>query len=326
MKIKAAIIGMGIGQKHLESIENYKGSKVTILCDKNPKKIKALKKKYPDKLITSNAEDIFKNKSINLVSIASYDNFHYSQIIKSLNSNKHVIVEKPLCLNIYELKKIIKLVDKKKLKITSNLPLRTVSLFKKIKSKINLNKVFYIEADYIYGRLHKLFQWRSKIKNYSLTLGAGIHMIDLIMWLLNLKPISVYSTGNSLLTTKSKFKKKSFILNVFKFPNDIIVKITSNSTNSYQHMHDLRIFEKNKTILNSIFGSYKINKNKKITKLPGEYPDKKSRKKLIQSFLNNILNNSKPLINFQDQKNLMSVCFAADKSLKTQKEIKIKYY
>jgi len=45
MKIKAAIIGMGIGSMHLEAIENYKGSKVKIICEKNKKKLNILKKK-----------------------------------------------------------------------------------------------------------------------------------------------------------------------------------------------------------------------------------------------------------------------------------------
>ena len=75
MKIRAAIIGMGVGQKHFEAIENYKDSKVKIICEKNKKKIVLLKKKYPKKIITNNENDIFKDKTINLVSIASYDNY-----------------------------------------------------------------------------------------------------------------------------------------------------------------------------------------------------------------------------------------------------------
>ena len=38
MKIIAAIIGMGIGEKHIEAIDNYKFSKVLIICEKNKKK------------------------------------------------------------------------------------------------------------------------------------------------------------------------------------------------------------------------------------------------------------------------------------------------
>ena len=53
----------------------------------------------------------------------------------------------------------------------------------------------------------KLYGWRSKIKDYSIILGAGIHMIDLIMWLTNSKPISVYATGNNNSTKGTRFKK-----------------------------------------------------------------------------------------------------------------------
>ena len=86
--IKAAIIGMGIGNKHYEAIENYKSSKVKIICEFNEKKIKQLRKKFPKKIITSNENLIFKDKSINLVSIASYDNYHFTQILKCIRHNK----------------------------------------------------------------------------------------------------------------------------------------------------------------------------------------------------------------------------------------------
>ena len=70
----------------------------------------------------------------------------------------------------------------------SNLTLRANSLFIYIKKSIDVKKIFYIEADYIWGRFFKLFEWRSKLVDYSLTLGAAIHMIDLVMWFLNDKP------------------------------------------------------------------------------------------------------------------------------------------
>ena len=103
MKILAGIIGFGIGKKHFESIENYKGSKVKVICEKNGKLINELRKKYPNKIITNSEKEIFKDKNINLVSIASYDNYHFSQILKCIETQKNFIVEKPMCLNEKEL-------------------------------------------------------------------------------------------------------------------------------------------------------------------------------------------------------------------------------
>ena len=56
------------------------------------------------------------------------------------------------------------------------------------------------------GRYNKLFGWRSKVKEYSLTLGGAIHMIDLV-WLIGSRPI--YATyGNDKITKKLNLKKK----------------------------------------------------------------------------------------------------------------------
>ena len=229
MKIVAAIIGMGIGQKHLDAIDNYKKSFVKIICEKNEKKIQFLKKKYPGKIITKDENVIFKDPSINLVSIASYDDFHYSQVVKSLENNKNIIVEKPMCLKFSQLKEIYKILKKKKnVKMTSNLVLRVNSLFKEFKKRIDIKNTFYIEADYIWGRKKKLLQWRSKVKDYSLVSGAGIHMIDLVMWLLGSRPISVTTFANKKSTRNSKFKKNSLFVMLFEFPSNILVKITAN--------------------------------------------------------------------------------------------------
>ena len=326
MKIVAAIIGMGIGQKHLEAIDNYKNSMVKIICEKKKNKIKELKIKYPNKIVTSDEDAIFLDKQINLVSIASYDQFHFNQILKCFKYKKNMIIEKPLCLNFNQLKKIYLLSKQNKnIKLTSNLVLRTNSLFKEFKKRINKQKIFYIEGDYIWGRKEKLFGWRSKIKEYSLTLGAGIHIIDLINWLTGLKPISVYAVGNNKITKNTSFKKNSLITMIFNFPNNILVKVSANGAAIYDHYHELKIFLENQTLVNSRMGSYVINKDR-ISKINANYPDKKNRKKLIQNFIDTIkIKNTKPLISLKEQIDLMTICFAVDKSVKLNKKIKIDY-
>ena len=149
-------------------------------------------------------------------------------------------------------------------------------MFKEFKKRINKKKVYYIEGDYIYGR-KKLFGWRSKIKQYSLTLGAGVHIIDLINWLTGLKPRSVYATGNKKATKGTVFKKDSMIAMIFEYPEDIIVKITANGAAVFDHFHELKIFSDNHTLVNSKLGSYMVQKGK-IKKISANYPDKENRK------------------------------------------------
>jgi predicted dehydrogenase len=330
MNIVAGIIGMGIGEKHLEAIEGYKNSKIKIICEKNEKIIKLLKKKYPKIIITKNEDAIYLDKEINLVSIASYDEYHFKQIIKCFKFKKNIIVEKPMCLKESQLKKINILLKKQpNIKITSNLALRANSLFLNFRKNMNYKNIFYIEADYIWGRKEKLFEWRSKIKDYSITLGAAIHMIDLIMWLTKKRPINVTTFGNNLATKNTKFKKASLVIYLFEFPGRVIVKITANAAGIYNHFHEIKIFQRNKTLVNSYLGPYSFEKknNKTLfTNLKHAYPDKKNRKELIKNFIDILIDKrTKPLVTLKEQFDLMSVCFAADKALKLKKKLNIKY-
>ena len=182
-----------------------------------------------------------------------------------------------------------------------------------------------MEADYLWGRKEKLYGWRSKTKNYSLILGAAIHVIDLVMWLLNSKPVSVFSTGNNIATNKKKFKKNSFEVMILDFPNDIKVKVTGNGACVYNHFHELKIFSENETISHT-FNETKILKKSKnginFLKLNGDYPDKKNRKKLIQNFMNCLINKGKKSpISQIELFDLMSVCFAAKKSSELREKL-----
>ena len=99
-----------------------------------------------------------------------------------------MFIEKPICLLPRQLKIIKNLLLDRKNVVSSNMVLRTTPLFIDIRNEIRkkiFGNIFYIEADYLWGRLHKLYEWRSKVNNYSLILGAAIHMIDLIIWILN---------------------------------------------------------------------------------------------------------------------------------------------
>lgn len=326
MKIVAAVIGTGIGLKHIEAIDSHFNSNVKIICEFNKKKVQIIKKKFASKIIVSNENEIFKDKTINLVSIASYDENHFSQIIKCIRNKKNVIVEKPMCLNFAQLKKIKQELKKnKKIKIFSNLVLRVNDLFKKIKNQVNKKKIYYIEADYIWGRKEKLFGWRSKNKQYSITTGAGIHMIDLINWILETNPTHVTAFSNKKFTKNTIFKKDSFNVAILEYPEEILAKVTSNCYANYKHFHELKIFSKNQTYIHNVIGKTKF-LNKKRLPIKGNYPDKINRGKLIHNFLNVLQKKEKKeIISTREQFDLMAICFALDNSIKFNKRQKIKY-
>ena len=323
---KAAVIGLGVGMHHVKALESHPNCEVKKVYDFNKSKILKFKKQFPKINFVKNEEQIFLDDEINIVSIASYDNFHYSQIINCIKYKKNIIVEKPICLNQKQLVSINKKLRNSNIKMTSNLVLRTTSLFKKIKKKISKKKIISIEADYLWGRLHKLYQWRSKIPDYSIIHGCAIHIIDLVLWLIDKRPIKVYAKGNNLGINSKKFKKNSYVIIILKFSDNLIVKVTANGSATYPHFHELKIFSKNSTIIHNFQGSFELKSKKKIKLIESKYPDKENRYKVIHSFIDNLKNSyNRSIINKKDIFDSMSISLAAEKSLKLDKEIKIKY-
>lgn len=326
-KINFAVIGAGVGVHHATAISNNKNSNLKYICEKNYKKIFFLKKKFPKTIITSKEDIIFNDKSVKAISIASYDHFHYSQILKCINKNKNIFVEKPICNSLKELLDIEKKIKNDQIIISSNLVLRTCALFKEFKNLIKKNKrqPFYIEADYLWGRFFKLEGWRSKSKNYSLINGAAIHMIDLVMWLLDKKPKYVTAFGNSM-HNSNKFRGNSFNLIILEFDSGCIVKISANALSATPHDHNLQIYFENKSVFKHFNKKFYFDKNKNKFNLSQNYPDKKNRKDIINSFIKSLVNNKNTcIVKKKEVFDVMKVCFYAIKSLKNNKKLEIKY-
>ena len=112
---KLGIIGIGNWGKNL--IRD--ASKVSYVkkCSSqgNPKNINWLKKNYPSIQHTTNSKEIFTDKEIDAVIIATPINTHYNLVKKALLSKKHVFIEKPISSTLSNAEELIKLAKKNNL-------------------------------------------------------------------------------------------------------------------------------------------------------------------------------------------------------------------
>ena len=116
-RINWGIIGLGnIANRHLKSFEKSLNSKLKGVASRNLENLKNLKKKVKidDKFCFNNYEDLIKNSEIDIIYIALPNSHHYEWINKCIDHNKHILVEKPITDNFFQLEKIKnKLLQKK---------------------------------------------------------------------------------------------------------------------------------------------------------------------------------------------------------------------
>jgi hypothetical protein len=331
-KLNVGVIGLGVGAKHAQTLYLNKKVNLVSLCDFDNKKINLYKKKFKNCTFTRNSDDIFKNPNIDIVSIASYDNFHAKHILQAIKYNKHFFVEKPFCLNINELNKISSNLKKKKqITFSSNLVLRNNPVFadlkKKIKKKI-IGDIYYCEGDYNYGRINKILHgWRGQIPFYSVVLGGAIHLIDLIIWLSNKKVRSVIADGNKISTKNTKFKNYDLVSALLKFEDGMIGKVSSNFASVTPHHHIVSIYGTKSTFFynNKVTKFYKSRDDLNLKKVNSNFLNKQ-KSEILNSFVDSVYyQKDLKIVREQEIINLMSVCFAIEKSLKTKKREKVKY-
>lgn len=323
---------MGVGEKHIEGYKGHPDCEVVALCDFSDEKLAMARAKYPGVKLTHQADELLRDPEIDVVSIATYDNYHYQQIVQAINNDKHIFVEKPLCLYEGEAAHIRRLLQEKPdLKMSSNLILRMAPRFRRLKQMItdgDMGQLFYVEGDYNYGRLHKITDgWRGKIDFYSVVHGGGVHIIDLLLWLTGDRVVEVAAYGNNLSSSDTSFRYNDMVVSILKFESGLIGKVAANFGCMSPHFHALSIYGTKATFVNGL---------KYGTLFESRDPTQAGRKitaagharhegALVYSFVDSILNRSPAEVTEEDIFKTMSVCFAIEKATHQSGSVMVRY-
>ena len=333
-KIRAAVIGLGVGAHQAKTLSMYSNCQLDWICDFDEKKLKKFGQEFPKANQTTNDKDVLNDPNIDLVCIASYDQFHYQQVITALNSGKNVYVEKPICLTKKEILDIYqKLKTYPNLRLSSNLVLRTCPLFEKVRKAVQKNEmgdIYHLEADYLWGRKEKLISgWRSDTKLYSIIHGAAIHMIDLVLWITGKRPVSVQALGSNIIAKDTKQKNNDFAIILLKFENNMSIKISAHGGCVHPHFHSLKVYGANSSFIHESVGTFWVdssNPDQKFRPETTEYPAKTKRDEALISFLNSIIDTNKnSLVSEKEVFDSMSICLSAEQAIKTGQIVDIEY-
>lgn len=186
MKIRIAIIGAGrMGQRHAEAYKKMKEVEIVGFTDKIEKNAKKLAKKFNCETLTVN--QILLDNTIEAVNICTPTIDHAKITIKMLNSGKHVLVEKPMAMNLEECNRMIYASQKNNVNLMVGQTYRfypsSITAKKIIDTgqigKIRLAQIHGIDPGFIKGQ-KRMPQWFGKR-----SLGGGIlfdmvHIVDLL--------------------------------------------------------------------------------------------------------------------------------------------------
>jgi len=190
--IQIAQIGCGYwGPNLLRNLVSNPDCDVKLLVEIAEGRQKYVHSLYPTVKITDDLQKVITDDEINAIVIATPAESHYSLAIESLKSGKHVLVEKPMAMNVEEVKEIGVLSKKNNLVAMVGHTFIYNAAVQYVKTLIDSGELGDIR--YIYSQRVNLGRIRSDV---DALWNLAPHDISIIQyWLNEPKPISVSRNG-----------------------------------------------------------------------------------------------------------------------------------
>ena len=212
--VKLGIVGFGYWGKNLvRNFNNLASCEVKYICENNPVNAKKCSSLYPNINIVDDLNILINDDEVDAVVIATPVDTHYDLAKKALESNKNVLVEKPLTSSFEEAKELVNIANKnEKLLMVDHTFLYTGSVMhlKSLVEKNTLGEIQYFDSTRINLGL---FQ-----HDVNVLWDLAPHDISICNHILNLKPKSVQAVGIS--HTENEIENIAYL--TLKYENNII--------------------------------------------------------------------------------------------------------
>jgi predicted dehydrogenase len=201
--IKYGVIGTGVmGQEHIQNINIIENAKVVAICDTNENSRNQTKSLVKDSTKFYNDLDELISKNIADAYIIATPNFTHINILERiLKTNKHLLIEKPLCTTTEDCKKFELLAKDYSKIIWTGMEYRYMPPVKQLIKEVHNNAIGEIKMlsirEHRFPFLHKVDDWnRFSVNTGGTLVEKCCHFFDLMRLVIQSEPAKVYASGN----------------------------------------------------------------------------------------------------------------------------------
>ena len=225
--IKIGVIGAGhLGKIHIRLLKEIKEFDLIGFYDTNPVNSKKITTEFGISSFSSAKELIDSADAIDVVTPTKY-HFEYAKM--AIEKGKHLFVEKPITATIDEAQKLVKLAERKDIKVQVGHVERFNPAFTAIQK--DCNNPMFIEA-------HRLTEFNPRGTDVPVVHDLMIHDIDIVLSIVKSEVKSIYASGVSIISDTPDIANARI-----EFENGCVANLTA-SRISLKSMRKTRIFQK----------------------------------------------------------------------------------
>ncbi len=108
-KYQVGMIGAGwIARAHIHNLQKMRRADIRWIAARNPENLEKVRAEFSIPQKTHDYRDMLKDPEVELVIIATPPHLHCDMFIETVKAGKHVLLEKPMALNMEEVEKMMK--------------------------------------------------------------------------------------------------------------------------------------------------------------------------------------------------------------------------
>ena len=226
-KIKVGVIGTGhLGKIHTKLFKEVANCELIGIYDKDLERAKQVAGEFKVKSFENRNELL---NEIDAVDIVATTSAHYELVKLAFEKNKHVFVEKPITVHIWEAEELVKIAEEKKL-------IFQVGHIERFNpALISLEKY---QLDPLFVQTDRLAQFNPRGTDVAVVLDLMIHDIDIILSLIKSEVKSVSASGVPVVSDTLDIANARI-----EFENGAIANVTA-SRISQKKMRKMRMFQR----------------------------------------------------------------------------------
>ncbi|MFQ5737690.1 MAG: Gfo/Idh/MocA family protein [Acidobacteriota bacterium] len=338
-QINIGIVGYGwAARAHIQSFNEIEGVTVTAVCSRRELSSAELSARHGSRItVFRHFGRMCEQPDLDIVSICTPHPFHPEQVEIAAAAGKHLVIEKPVAIDLEGVGRVEKAVHGSGVKAVVCFEVKMIGHFRTLRDFIDrgmLGEIHYAECDYYHGigPWYGQYEWNKRADfGGSSLLTAGCHSLDGLLWLLGDWPTEVFSYATqSRAPVFQSYEYPTTSVTLMRFEDGKVANTASVIDCIQPYLFNVHLVGSVGSVWNDKFHSEALSGLDKSgwsrfhTQLvdSGDVAHHPYRR-LFEDFVGAVRGDGPPEFSFDDSIRSHRVCLAADLSAATGRPVKL---
>lgn len=226
-KTRVAVLGTGfIAQIHVESYHRFvSDAEVVAVFGRRLERAEEFAKENNIPNFYDDIKELLSHEEVDVVDVCLPNYQHHFATMLALQSNKHVIIEKPLAMNLEEADEMITLAKEKNLKLMYAEELCFAPKYERVRALVEagaVGEVYMLKQAEKHSGPHSKWFYESETSGGGVMMDMGCHALAWFRWMTNNSPVkSVYADMKTVMHNEISDCEDNTIT-IVEFENGVI--------------------------------------------------------------------------------------------------------